>query len=184
MEETSTGKAIVPLARKSDLVVERMGEETLVYDLRNHKAHCLNAGAALVWHHCDGEYDRAALDTLLHEKLGIPGEAALTELTLADVALRELAAANLLESGADAPKMSRREVGRAMKRVLGASIALPAVMSIVAPDAASAASLVQDCAGFKNNGQCVSVRCSASNSAARCVWIGSGVGNGGTCVCV
>ena len=34
--------------------VERLAGETLVYDLRRHRAHCLNPAATLVWRCCDG----------------------------------------------------------------------------------------------------------------------------------
>ncbi len=43
-----------PLARKADLVTKEVADEVLVYDLKSHKAHCLNQTAALVWKYCDG----------------------------------------------------------------------------------------------------------------------------------
>ncbi len=36
----------------SDLVMKEMPDEVLLYDLKQHKAHCLNQAAALVWRYC------------------------------------------------------------------------------------------------------------------------------------
>jgi len=44
-----------PRARKDDLLIQDLPEETLVYDVVRHRAHCLNRTAALVWRHCDGK---------------------------------------------------------------------------------------------------------------------------------
>jgi hypothetical protein len=44
-----------PRARAENLTVRVLGDETLVYDQERHKAHCLNATAALVWRHCNGK---------------------------------------------------------------------------------------------------------------------------------
>ena len=45
----------MPRARQDELVVEELSDETLVYDLKRHKANCLNRTAALVWQDCDGQ---------------------------------------------------------------------------------------------------------------------------------
>ena len=44
-----TTRALMPRARQDELVVEELQDETLVYDLKRHKARCLNRTAALVW---------------------------------------------------------------------------------------------------------------------------------------
>jgi hypothetical protein len=36
---------MLPKARKKDLIVERLEDETLVYDLKTDRAHCLNHSA-------------------------------------------------------------------------------------------------------------------------------------------
>ena len=38
-----TTRALMPRARQDELVVEELPDETLVYDLKRHKARCLNA---------------------------------------------------------------------------------------------------------------------------------------------
>ncbi|HKG23128.1 MAG TPA: PqqD family peptide modification chaperone, partial [Blastocatellia bacterium] len=44
-----------PRARRDALVIRRLPEEVLIYDLQRHKAHCLNGSAAIIWNHCDGK---------------------------------------------------------------------------------------------------------------------------------
>ena len=44
-----------PLARSDELIIEEIGDELLVADRKNNRAHSLNALAARVWHACDGE---------------------------------------------------------------------------------------------------------------------------------
>ena len=44
-----------------DLVVEELEDEVLVYDGKNHQAHCLASAAAKVWRACDGTKDVPAL---------------------------------------------------------------------------------------------------------------------------
>jgi hypothetical protein len=43
-------------------------DEVLIYDLKQHKAHCLNKTAALVWNHCDGETSVSEMATLLQKE--------------------------------------------------------------------------------------------------------------------
>src|SRR5579859_4078502 len=45
-----------PLARSDELVVEELEGETLVYDDKNSRAHCLTGSAARVWQNCDGQH--------------------------------------------------------------------------------------------------------------------------------
>ena len=66
METTS---ALLPRARQEELVVEELPDETLVYDLKRHKAHCLNRAAALVWQHCDGRTTSSDMAEILEQGL-------------------------------------------------------------------------------------------------------------------
>jgi hypothetical protein len=121
-----------PNAREKGLVVQDLPDETLVYDLERHKAHCLNRTAAAVWRLCDGKRDEAALARLLEKELGTAADEDIVRL-----ALRDLNRARLLREpfAADQPLSRRRLIRR-----LGESIALPLVVSIVSPTAAQAAS--------------------------------------------
>ena len=61
-----------PRARQEDLVIEGLSGETLVYDMRTHKAHCLNPTAALVWSHCDGRATVGEMANALENELSMP----------------------------------------------------------------------------------------------------------------
>ena len=67
-----TTRALIPRARQDELVVEELPDETLLYDLKSHKASCLNRTAALVWSHCDGQTSVAEMATMLERQLKIP----------------------------------------------------------------------------------------------------------------
>src|SRR5205085_3154400 len=60
-----------PRARQEDLVIEGLDGETLVYDMRTHKAHCLNPTAALVWNRCDGRATVGEMRAALEKELGV-----------------------------------------------------------------------------------------------------------------
>jgi len=120
-----------PQAREDGLVVQELEDETLVYDLLSHKAHCLNRAARAVWRLCDGTRDEAALARLLGKELAGGADEDVVRL-----ALRDLARARLLREPLTArPRVSRR---RLIQR-LGQAAALPLVVSIVSPTAAQAA---------------------------------------------
>lgn len=120
-----------PNAREKGLVVQDLADETLVYDLERHKAHCLSRTAAAVWRLCDGKRDEAALARLLEKDLGTAADEDVVRL-----ALRDLGRARLLQEpvAADARLSRRRLIQR-----LGEAVALPLVVSIVSPTAAQAA---------------------------------------------
>ncbi|HVR70563.1 MAG TPA: PqqD family protein [Vicinamibacteria bacterium] len=120
-----------PNARADGLVVQDLADETLVYDLERHKAHCLNRAAAAVWRLCDGKRDEAALARLLARDLGTAAEEDVVRL-----ALRDLSRARLLQEPLAAEvRVSRRR----LLRRLGQAVALPVVVSIVSPTAVQAA---------------------------------------------
>jgi hypothetical protein len=141
-----TTRALMPLARQDELVVEELQDETLVYDLKRHNARCLNRTAALVWQRCDGRTSVADVAALLHKELEIPADEAVVWM-----ALDRLGRAHLLSEPvalpADRTQYSRREMLRTLRRVAGISFLLPVIDSIVAPLAAMQASGVSkaDC---------------------------------------
>ena len=125
----------LPNARREGLIVEELAGETLVYDLGTHKAHSLNASAALVWRHCDGRTSAQAMARILHEELKAPESEELVSL-----ALDRLKAARLLTD--DSPRSDDRVTRRAVMKKLalagGLSLLLPTVHSIIAPTPAQA----------------------------------------------
>src|SRR5438876_714658 len=115
--------AMLPRARKKDLVVEHIDDETLVYDLKTHRAHCLNRTASLVWRYCDGKSDVAAMTKKLTVATGTK-----VSRDVVDLALLRLRAARLLQDeSAKLPKAkySRRELIQNIGKA--AAIALPIV---------------------------------------------------------
>ncbi len=133
METTNT---LMPRARRDELVVEELPDETLVYDLKRHKAHCLNPTSALVWRRCNGRTTMAEVAALLEREFRIPADEAVVWM-----ALDRLGRAHLLKEQvtlpADRARYSRREVLRTLRRVAGISLLLPVIDSIVSPVAAA-----------------------------------------------
>jgi hypothetical protein len=128
-----------PLARKDGLVVQKMPDEVLVYDLDEHKAHCLNQTAALVWEQCDGS--KSVSD--IARRVGTELNASVND-DVVFLALDQLGKDNLLEKRialpVDMKQMSRREL---MRRVgLATAVALPVIISIVSPTAANAVTCI------------------------------------------
>ena len=108
-----------PRRRADGLVVEEVGEETLVFDRDRDVAHCLGREAAALWRACDGRHD-------------VPG---LARVTRADeqavaTALDELDEKGLL-AGTDPAGASGFSRRHALKRIGVAGIAASTVPLIV-----------------------------------------------------
>jgi hypothetical protein len=146
----------LPKARRAQLIVEELSNETLVYDEERHKAHCLNETAALVWKQCDGRTSVAQITQRLEKKLDATVSAQVVWL-----ALDQLNKSHLLDKSVMRPaavkQMSRREMVR--KTGIAAAIAIPLVTSMIAPTAASAASCIPDGGTCTSNSQCCGQRC-------------------------
>lgn len=145
-----------PKARHEDLLIEELGDETLVYDMRTHKAHCLNRTSALVWNRCDGNSTVNEMTRALEQELRTP-----VSLEVIWLALEQLSKARLLSdrlpSAVPQQAMTRRSVIR--KIGFGAAVALPLVTSILAPTTAEASTcraFLQPCT---SNSQCCSNVC-------------------------
>jgi hypothetical protein len=163
-----------PAARRDDLVVQEMPDEVLVYDLKTHKAHCLNETAAFVWNHCDGKMTVAEMVAFMEKEWGKPvGEDVVW------LALKELSRADLLQdrvvTNGDGVRASRR----AVLRKLGAAAAMtPLVISILAPSASASASVPVQCQA------CVKKINTSGNCPAACIGVcgscfdNSGCGSG------
>ena len=147
-----------PLAIRDALIVKEVADETLVYDLKRHKAHCLNQTAAVVWSYCDGRTPAAEMASRLSAELAAPVDEAIIWL-----ALERLRKAHLLEEGDRSPAVGGRPPRRELLRRLGAAglaIGLPTVISIVAPPAAEAATAISDAACASRRPPCGSTPCS------------------------
>jgi hypothetical protein len=118
-----------PKARQDRLLVQQLDGETLVYDERTHRAHCLDARAGRVWSLCDGTRSVAEIAQAYGE--GAQGEAVVS-WTVA-----ELAKARLLD---DSPSTEREALSRrAMVKRVGLA-AIPIILAVTAPRARAAVS--------------------------------------------
>jgi hypothetical protein len=147
----------VPKARRNQLVIKELANETLVYDESNHQAHCLNQTAAFVWKHCDGRRSLPALARLLEKETNVSAPEHTVRL-----AIKQFEESHLLDASRSKPTwggLSRRE----MVRTIGiTAVALPIVTSIVAPQAAMAATCVQvgqPCTGIGQGTCCAGLVC-------------------------
>lgn len=144
-----------PIARKDDLVIQEMGGEILVYDLRTNKAICLNQTSALVWQNCDGKKDAVEIAKNIEKKLGSDVDEDFVWL-----AVNLLEKENLLDKTGFIDKfngLSRREV---IKKIgLTSMIALPLVSTIIAPMAVHAVSCIPNNATCTLSAQCCSNCC-------------------------
>lgn len=130
-------KNINPIARKSNLVVQEMETEILVYDLSINKAFCLNGTSALVWQFSDGNNSISEIADLMSKRLKT-----LISEEFVWLALDQLKRDNLLENNSEFEVklngLNRREIIR--KVGLASMVALPLISSVIAPIATHAAS--------------------------------------------
>ncbi len=145
-----------PRARKDDLIVKKMPDEVLVYDLRRDKAHCLNHTAALIWNYCDGRTSVANIAGRLGKELN-----ATVDERVVWLALKELSKNHLLQERMVPPAAMAGINRRQMIRALGvaAVVAVPVVTSIVAPTPAQTATCLTDGTPCTVPSQCCSNLC-------------------------
>ena len=174
MKNTSKDKkassATEPRARKDDLVVKEMPDEVLIYDLQTDKAHCLNRTAALVWNYSDGRTSVATMAGRLKRELDMPVDERVVWL-----ALDQLSKKNLLDEKIVPPALMAGINRRHMMRAMGvaAVVAVPTVISIIAPVPAQAQSLGDTGAPCCSGSQCQSGICNGA---------GTGCNPPGTCL--
>jgi coenzyme PQQ synthesis protein D (PqqD) len=124
----------LPKARKNDLVTRQIPGELLVYDLKRHKAFCLNDTAASVWKNCNGKRTVKDLALALEKDQQTPVDDKVIWLALDQLEKSNLLQANVIEA-AGFPSVSRRSLLRAG---IVTAVALPIVTMIAAPTAQAA----------------------------------------------
>jgi len=163
-----------PLARTSDIIVQKLDHETLFYDLKVNKAFCLNETAILVWNSCNGQRTITEIAKRIEKKRG---KKVNEDVVL--FAVKQLSEDNLLtnyESLANQfAGFSRRDAIR--KIAFASAIAIPLITSVIAPSAVSAQSGLACNAGVctGNPGICGPVTCTGGQEC--CAF-------GGICNCV
>jgi len=168
-----------PRARTDDLVIEELDGEVLVYDAKDHKAHCLASAAAKVWRACDGTKDVPALA----ESLSLSVDDVTRALEMLDeVDLLENQGLQIVTNGdgngngnGNGNGLTRRELGRKSAMVGAAAAAAPMLYSIAVPSPAAAATPTnQACALFSVDSCGVS---SGAGAIAGCCCCCQGGGN-------
>lgn len=122
-----------PVARQN-ILVEELPDETLVYDLDRHRAHCLNPTAAFLLSKSNGERELAELARLAEAEFG-----ATTNEEVVRLGLERLERARLITW--DGPGPFERDLSRkeAIRKLALVGLAIPAVMTVVTPMPAQAA---------------------------------------------
>lgn len=72
-----------PLARKNDLIVEKVTPELFIHDLKENKFICLNPTSAYIWEKCDGKHSKQEIAKDMQSELGLTISERLIEMTLA-----------------------------------------------------------------------------------------------------
>ncbi|MCB1023470.1 MAG: PqqD family protein [Acidobacteria bacterium] len=122
-----------PIARSENIVVQVLGDETLVYDLTANKAVCLNQTSALVWKYCDGKNGISEITNMISADMK-----SLVDEAVVLLAIEQLQDEGLLANAARIntafSNVSRREAIR--KIGFTSMVALPIISSLAAPTAA------------------------------------------------
>jgi hypothetical protein len=121
-----------PVARTEGLVIETVGDETVVFDVDSKEAHCLKSLAAAVFMYADGSRTTSDIAELAAYRMGTP----VTEADVTD-AVSQLDSRSLLDQG---PVVVRNGISRrdALKR-FGAVAGVAAATPLIATVSASAA---------------------------------------------
>lgn len=150
-----------PIARKSDIVMQEIDDETLIYDIIENKAFNLNHTSAMVWSLCNGARTVADIAKDMTGKL----DSVITE-DFVWLAVEQLKKDNLLEDCTAIvipfEGLSRRKIIR--KVGLASLVAFPIISSLLAPLPIHAAS---GC--FGNNNARQSADGCTCDSASDCI---------------
>lgn len=128
---------LLPKARIESLVIQELGTETLIYDLKISKLFCLNQTSALVYELADGTRTIEEISSLISQR----SKTSVGE-DIVKLALEQLKTEDLLENSKTLKinfnGLSRRELIH--KAGLTSFVILPVITSITAPKATMAQS--------------------------------------------
>ena len=126
-------KSLNPVASTKDLVIQELGNETLVYNTSTNQACCLNETAAFVWSNCKGDKTIDDIAFSFEEKFGRRVSPDFVRLAVSRLKDKDL----LVESGMGTAQMTNRR--EAIRKIgLATAIAIPVVASLIAPPSAMA----------------------------------------------
>lgn len=127
-----------PRARQHGLLVDQVGDETIVFDEERKEAHSLNRMASIVWQYSDGAHSLSQIAAELTKALRVE-----TNETIVLYALDKLASVHLLEGDAGTVlehPTTRRDIVKRVAAVGVVAFGLSAVLTMTAPTPAMAAS--------------------------------------------
>lgn len=129
-----------PKSRSESLLTQDAKDETLIYDLTNNRALCLNQTASAIWFECNGKKNINEIIKTIKEKHNIDSNEELITLTL-----HELNQNDLLIKTDQLQQISETFNRREMLKKIGytTAFALPVITSLVAPMATQAQSQPQ-----------------------------------------
>ncbi|NNE99054.1 MAG: PqqD family protein [Pyrinomonadaceae bacterium] len=165
---------VKPKSRQNNIVLQKLKDELLIYDLISDRAFCLNRTSSAVWQQCNGKKTISEIASNVQKEFG-----PTVCTNFVSLAVKRFIDENLLEGQFDISVVqagiSRREL---LQRVaISSAVTLPIVSSLTAPKAVNAQSV---CAPAPNaadgcpcsaNGNCASGCCGPSG--AGCVTTGS-----------
>jgi hypothetical protein len=128
------------IRRDEELIVRRVGDELIIYDLHRDQGHALNQTAAFVFEQCDGKTSIEQMAIRMGVELNIPHAKQVTTL-----ALDRLYRANLLvekPASGSLYGVSRRDVLKLASKAGLAAAMLPVVTTMLVPSAAQAQSAI------------------------------------------
>ncbi len=143
---------IYPINRQSNIVIQQLNDETLIYDLSINKAFCLNETSGIIWQMCDGTKTVADISQAVSQKLNANISEDFVWLALDQLKKDKLITNEFTSVFAG---MTRREVIR--KVGFASMVALPVVASMIAPTAVNAQSCLaamQSCTPSPTGGGC------------------------------
>lgn len=163
-----------PYARrnKDDVIIETVGDEIVIYDVKNQHCYSLNPTSATIWNLCDGQTTPAEMVLLLKQAHTLSDEEANAVI---DSSLEQLTQAELLVDDHPHRVQSQPSVNRrTLLKALGGMISLPVISSIVMQPAIAQSSFV-----------CVGVGCAEPCTEPNPYKCYSVTGNGtGKCNCL
>jgi hypothetical protein len=162
---------------KDDVIIDNVGDEVIIYDLKNQHCYALNSMSATIWDLCDGQTTLPEMALVLKQANNLSDEEATVVI---DASLEQLIESELLVD--DFSHMVQSEASadrRTLLKKLGGLISLPAISSIVMQPALAQISV--------NCLVCIGVVCqpgsercyNPSNGKCQCVAV-PGCGNVGT----
>lgn len=132
----------LPPARTSDIVVQDLGKEILVYDLTINKAFCLNETTSTVFRHCDNKSNINDVKLFLKDSSD----------EVVFLALDLLKENNLLQNPDYKTPFANHSRRQLIKKIgLASLVALPMISTVIAPTSAMAASAAVTCGSLAPN---------------------------------